>query len=248
MKKNDRLASCRAFTLIELLTVIAVIGVLAAILIPVIGNVRDRAKLTQSVSQSRSLALGLIGLSNEKGMFPYGYNSESGRSWDDLLAAADGWNTNSIDWRELNSQSFGLHAPLDEVERGFGPPERRTDSRYWRSYSMVRNRVGGEVLGPAGYFQNDNFKSDQTRLSNLEDAAGTLLLAERFDPSNMAFNNSGAVIDSPAQQSAGDAFTLDGMYVYAFCDGHVERLKPEDTIGEGTMTRPLGMWSYEMND
>jgi prepilin-type N-terminal cleavage/methylation domain-containing protein len=42
-----------AFTLIELLTVIAIIGILAAILIPVTGEVRERVKRTQCQSNIR---------------------------------------------------------------------------------------------------------------------------------------------------------------------------------------------------
>jgi prepilin-type N-terminal cleavage/methylation domain-containing protein/prepilin-type processing-associated H-X9-DG protein len=46
-----------AFTLIELLTVIAIIGILAAILIPVVGSVRDRARSAQGLSNLRQLGL-----------------------------------------------------------------------------------------------------------------------------------------------------------------------------------------------
>ncbi len=44
-----------AFTLIELLTVIAIIGVLAAILIPVVGKVRSSARNAQCVSNLRQI-------------------------------------------------------------------------------------------------------------------------------------------------------------------------------------------------
>jgi general secretion pathway protein G len=48
-----------AFTLIELLTVIAIIGILAAILIPVVGRVRDSARASQCTSNLRQVALAL---------------------------------------------------------------------------------------------------------------------------------------------------------------------------------------------
>lgn len=47
-----------AFTLIELLTVIAIIGILASILIPVVGRVRESARVSQCVVHLRDLGTG----------------------------------------------------------------------------------------------------------------------------------------------------------------------------------------------
>ena len=60
-----------AFTLIELLTVIAVIAILAAILIPVVGNVRQKADEATCLNNLRQIGAG-IGLyqSDHKGAFP----------------------------------------------------------------------------------------------------------------------------------------------------------------------------------
>ena len=49
--------SISAFTLIELLTVIAIIGILAAILIPAVGAVRQKASQAKSSSNMRQIAL-----------------------------------------------------------------------------------------------------------------------------------------------------------------------------------------------
>ena len=60
----------RAFTLIELLTVIAVIGVLSAILIPTVAKVRSNAKRTQAKAQISQLTLALTMFKQEYGYFP----------------------------------------------------------------------------------------------------------------------------------------------------------------------------------
>jgi prepilin-type N-terminal cleavage/methylation domain-containing protein/prepilin-type processing-associated H-X9-DG protein len=62
-----RLRRRSAFTLIELLTVIAIIGILAAILIPVVGSVRESARATQCASNLRQVALGLLMYAQDNG-------------------------------------------------------------------------------------------------------------------------------------------------------------------------------------
>jgi prepilin-type N-terminal cleavage/methylation domain-containing protein/prepilin-type processing-associated H-X9-DG protein len=39
-----------------------------------------------------------------------------------------------------------------------------------------------------------------------------------------------------------------GRFNYAFCDGHVEPLKIEQTIGGGTLSTPKGMWTVTLGD
>ncbi len=60
------------FTLMELLTVVTIIAVLATMLTPVIGMVRDQAKASQCASNMRQLAVGFgaYALDNE-GLWPY---------------------------------------------------------------------------------------------------------------------------------------------------------------------------------
>ncbi|MBC8041799.1 MAG: type II secretion system protein [Opitutaceae bacterium] len=66
---------CRAFTLIELLTVIAIMGILAAIFIPVTGKVRSKAQAAQCTSNLRQVYLGVTLYANEqKGRLPGGIN------------------------------------------------------------------------------------------------------------------------------------------------------------------------------
>lgn len=67
------------FTLVELLTVIAIIGILAAILIPMVGRARDSAKATHCLSNLRhlSVATQLYAADNKGRLMPLDYRFNS---------------------------------------------------------------------------------------------------------------------------------------------------------------------------
>ncbi|MDG1302324.1 MAG: prepilin-type N-terminal cleavage/methylation domain-containing protein [Opitutae bacterium] len=78
LPRPQQLRRGAAFTLIELLTVIAVIGILAAILIPAIGKVKERANETKCVSNLRQIGLAMkIHAGENHGNLPMPY-SQSG--------------------------------------------------------------------------------------------------------------------------------------------------------------------------
>lgn len=81
--------SRHAFTLIELLSAIAVLGILAAILLPVVGAVRHKARTAQGLSNLRQLSLACINYAHENGdLLPYSWeNDDTKRNFNELIAA-----------------------------------------------------------------------------------------------------------------------------------------------------------------
>jgi prepilin-type N-terminal cleavage/methylation domain-containing protein/prepilin-type processing-associated H-X9-DG protein len=62
-----------AFTLVELLVVITIIGMLVALLLPAVNAVRERAKQTQCTNNLKQHSLAMIAYATDKGNFP-GYS------------------------------------------------------------------------------------------------------------------------------------------------------------------------------
>jgi prepilin-type N-terminal cleavage/methylation domain-containing protein/prepilin-type processing-associated H-X9-DG protein len=77
----------KGFTLVELLTVIAIVGVLAGLIVPIVGRVRANARFTGCASNLRQIGI-LFQLYSQdnKGCLPYAVSAVDGYSWDYHLA------------------------------------------------------------------------------------------------------------------------------------------------------------------
>lgn len=93
--RTPRRPAAFGFSLIELITVIAVIGILAAILIPVIGNIRESAKITAATSDAKQIANAWRIYYNDRGKWPEPQDFEPDGSTAKSSERADGevfWN------------------------------------------------------------------------------------------------------------------------------------------------------------
>lgn len=109
-------------TLIEIIIVVIVIGILAAILLPAIGSVRESAQRTTCTSQMRQLGLGLQNYESRHSRFPPAKTTEKNRESieplqpDDAGECPEGWEKKDgrcvpKDW-EYDAE-FGVCCPED---------------------------------------------------------------------------------------------------------------------------------------
>ncbi len=204
-----------AFTLIELLTVIAIIGILAAILIPVVSSVRESARASQCSSNLRQIATTFhLALKDNEYRFASarGGGGDTGSYIWGLLLEQAGY----IDTREiLYCPSHPWNAP--------GEPEDpyQVGAWQWRTYGMnafdeeVEVRSAGFGVSATLYVVNYNNIQDPTRYLLFADSLETQRNIQRF-------RIEGANGAATASDSGGLHLRHNNRANVAFFDGHVE--------------------------
>lgn len=241
----------RGFTLIELLTVIAIVGILVGIIIPVVGASRASARKTACLNNLRQIGAACQLYAGEhKGRFPYGYyvpapgnSGQSNGTWDIQISPYLG--------RAITGSVTGdypaLLCPSDVT-----PATASGNAR--RSYSMIRGSDGFGVSSNA--VPGASGPSPGIMQAAVAEFPRTLLIVERSQSvasggsDNLVGSVACSVTDRPQDQiNYGNGVNLHaGLFNYLFADGHVESLRPEATIGTGTMTSPKGMWTLTAGD
>lgn len=210
--RGSRSSTPKAFTLIELLTVIAIIGILAAILIPVVGKVRDNARASLCLSNLRQISMGMVMYADDNGgILPTSGDTDQGEQPE----------TDWILWRREREDLIDS-AIVPYLGGSFAPEiyacpsdERIKENQnvdYPYSYSL--NRALGEGTGSA------DFTSLGGRVHNVTDPSLIILMVEEAAP-----NDSSAWLIDAVQDGLTERHSDRGHV--SFVDGHVELVYPE---------------------
>ena len=128
-----------AFTLIELLTVIAIIGILAAIVIPVVGRVRLAAKNAECASNLRQWAQAVMLYANDnKGNYIIRGTAEDGTTGQTWVAVSN----------VVPRMLYGRYLPASTTIFTLRNCPARTDGASGPSYFINRPFVRGTTVAP----------------------------------------------------------------------------------------------------
>jgi prepilin-type N-terminal cleavage/methylation domain-containing protein/prepilin-type processing-associated H-X9-DG protein len=249
-------AGNRAFTLLELLAVLAIVGLLMALALPILGRLLQSSQNSKSASNLRTLGAAMILYAAENnGAFP--------PSASQVTRAEGGWAPGGVgSWDQyilpylfpnLRSNPGNYLMYYDEIrgsEALFSHPNDRGivtgEKMLKRGYAMI---AGAGKIGRATW-EGTVFNPSE-RLVNISAPSKTLLLVENPGmQDNRVGRTGGAHVQNAVELTTRqpDLNGKEGHFHFLFADGHVQLLDLQETVGTGTLQQSRGMWTINPND
>jgi len=232
----------RAFTLIELLVTIAVIAVLAGILIPVVGNVRQSAKETQSLSNLRQIAVAMqMYTSEHNGLYPPGYFYKPGegeRIWTiELIPYVEQLNASN------SSSSNVFVSPLVDSDIRMGDLDLgRMPSTYSVHGALCPNISSTDTRPPTWTILNPAkliLVGEATLRSNNTYASATFNTPSAFKTIGGVTNLKEPIPTNSSADGTGGAlsYRANGKTLVGFVDGHAEAMVKGEVLYENIVVQ-----------
>jgi prepilin-type N-terminal cleavage/methylation domain-containing protein/prepilin-type processing-associated H-X9-DG protein len=225
----------RAFTLIELLTVIAIIGILAAILIPVVGSVRHSARSAQSLSNLRQIGLVTALYANDNSdRFPFLNRSPTNIDSSDQFFWPQALEVLLFNWDRHASTPQQKHEIFIDptVESGMGHPI----SDYGANMFLFSD------ANPA----NPARATTQYRMSFIEEPSKIAMVVTARGPNDRAswYTQTRQFASGESPGNVPDARLNSGNVGAVFVDGHVEAIPRSEIFDDRIARRSLFDPSY----
>ena len=253
------------FTLVELLIVIAIIGVLASLLVPALKSARGAARQATCINNQKQIGLAIMMYTDDNDQsIPHAYAPGYGWGWDSQIRVYLGGSNISGPWGADDALDV-LLCPSAKEPNVRNEAHRPRNSYVMPAYENSLMAQGNRPLRYSCFYSSTAYPDKKT--TDLPDPSGTLALTEMDYTGNdvTAHQGSGAMVYHAELQAGefGNGYWANPNAIittlqlhnkqkvnFLLADGHVESHRPysSNVIGAGTPTAPEGMWTPNAGD